>query len=145
MKLLSNDLVAGQEMPSRFTCDGENISPELHWEDFPPEAKSFALLVQDPDAPSGNFNHWLVCNIPANVSSIQQGGPLPSGSEQITNGFGEEGYGGPCPPSGTHRYFFRLYALDTEKIECSSAQELKQQIQAHKIAETELMAPYKRK
>jgi len=145
MKLLSNDLKPGQEIPSQFTCDGENTSPELHWQDAPAEAKSFALLVQDPDAPGGNFNHWLVCNIPAASNSIPQGGPLPSGATQIANDFGQEAYGGPCPPSGTHRYFFRLYALDLETIQASSFQELKQQINQHKIAETELMVPYKRK
>ena len=145
MKLLSNDIASGREMPSTFTCDGKNVSPELHWEAIPKEAKSLALVVSDPDAPGGNFDHWLVCNIPASASGIPQGGPLPSGSKEIANDFGKAAYGGPCPPSGTHRYFFRLYALGIEKIQCRNASELKQEISKHKVAETELMALYKRK
>lgn len=145
VNLSSNDLSQGQEIPSKFTCDGENVSPELHWEGVPENAKSLALVVDDPDAPMGTFYHWLVCDIPVAAKGVPQGGPLPPGSRQVANGFGKEGYGGPCPPSGTHRYFFRLYALDVEGIECGSAQEFLQAVQAHKVGETELMAPYTRK
>ncbi len=145
MKLLSNDLKQGQEIPSEFTCDGSNISPELHWEGAPAETKSFALTLRDPDAPMGTFNHWLVCNIPANILSIPKGGPIPAEATQVQNDFGKGDYGGPCPPSGSHRYYFKLYALDVEKIECTNAQQLLQQIEAHKLAEAELMAPYQRK
>lgn len=145
MKLLSNDLEQGKEIPSEFTCDGANVSPELHWEGALAETKSFALTVRDPDAPMGTFDHWLVCNISASVSSISKGGPIPQGATQIQNDFGKLDYGGPCPPSGTHRYFFKLYALDVESIDCSNKQELFNAIEAHKIDEAELMAPYQRK
>lgn len=144
MKLLSNDLAAGQAIPAEFTCDGANKSPELHWEGAPQQTKSFALTMRDPDAPGGTFDHWLVFNIPANVSIIPKGGPVPAGAEQMTNDFGEQDYGGPCPPSGTHRYYFKLYALDVEQLECKTKQELFQQIEQHKIAEAELMGTYSR-
>lgn len=144
MRLLSNDLSAGQPIPAEFTCDGVNVSPELHWEDAPEQTKSFALTVRDPDAPGGTFEHWLVYNIPANVSIIPRGGPVPAGAQQLINDFGEEDYGGPCPPRGTHRYYFKVCALDVEQLECNSEQELFQQIEQHKIDEAELMGSYQR-
>ena len=134
MKLLSNDLKAGEEMAREFTCDGSNISPELHWQDAPAETKSFALVLSDPDAPGGTFYHWLVYNIPAATTNIAQGS-VPVGAKQIANDFGKEGYGGPCPPSGSHRYFFRLYALDVETLDCNNKQELLEQIEQHKLRE----------
>ncbi len=145
MKISSNDLVEGQEIPAEFTCDGSNISPHLGWSDFPQETKSFALAVRDPDAPMGTFEHWLVCNIPANVSSIQKAGPLPSGAREVQNDFGKASYGGPCPPSGMHNYIFKVYALDVERIDCGSKQQFFQQAEGHKIAEASLTAPYSRK
>jgi len=145
MKLSSNDFEGGEMLPSEFTCDGKNISPELHWENIPAETKSLALSLRDPDAPSGTFDHWLVCNIPPIVSSIPKAGPVPGNAKQIANDFGKPSYGGPCPPSGTHRYIFRLYALDVESIECGNKQQFFQQIEEHKIAEAELISLYKRK
>jgi len=109
MNLSSNDLEQGEKIPEKFTCDGENVNPELHWDAFPEETKSFALTVRDPDAPSGDFAHWLLCNIPAETTGIAQDS-VPKGSKQVGNDFGKEGYGGPCPPSGTHRYYFKIFA-----------------------------------
>lgn len=145
MKLLSNDLRNGSEMPSEFTCEGSDISPELHWAGVPSGAKSFAIILRDPDAPSGDFAHWLVCNIPASAASIPKGGPLPKGAVQVVNDFGKKAYGGPCPPSGTHRYVFRLYALGVESVDCGSKQQFLQAVEQHKIGEAALLAPYKRK
>jgi hypothetical protein len=116
MKLKSEDFEENDFIPSRFTCDGENVSPQLYWEDVPEGARSFALSMTDPDAPGGTFIHWLVYNIPRGIRRIQRGG-LPAGARQVTNDFGSERYGGPCPPSGTHRYYFKLYALDTDSLE----------------------------
>ena len=145
MKLASSDFTNGEEIPLEFTCDGDNISPELHWDDAPTETKGFALTVRDPDAPSGTFDHWLVCNIPASAASIQAGGRLPGDAKEIENDFGDADYGGPCPPSGVHRYVFTLYALKVESIECSTAEELFAQIEEHKISEAELIGKYERK
>jgi hypothetical protein len=144
MKLESNDFEKGQPVPSQFTCDGQNISPELHWFLAPEGTKSFALSLRDPDAPSGDFVHWLVCNIPTTTTAITQNS-VPENSTQVKNDFGKTGYGGPCPPSGTHRYFFRIYALDTESINPNAKQDFFQLVEQHKIGEAELMATYQRK
>jgi len=99
-----------EEIPSRYTCQGNNINPPLVFANIPAGTKSFALIVDDPDAPMGTWVHWVVFNIPqATVTVAEQSVPGVSGS----NDFGNNDYGGPCPPSGTHRYFFKLYALDT--------------------------------
>lgn len=107
----------GGIIPKRYTCEGENLSPPLSWTGIPPEAKSLVLICDDPDAPRGTFNHWLLYNIPPSVTTLPEGLPplpsFPDGSLQGFNSFGKIGYGGPCPPPGpAHRYFFRLYALD---------------------------------
>ncbi len=144
MKLESNGFEKGQPIPSQFTCDGQNLNPELHWSQQPEETKSFALSLRDPDAPSGDFVHWLICNIPAQTTSIEQDS-VPENSLQVENDFGKKAYGGPCPPSGRHRYFFQAYALDAETISPNSKKEFFQMVEEHKIAETELMGTYKRK
>ncbi len=144
MKIESTDFKTGAAIPAEFTCDGQNLNPELHWEGAPAETKSFALTVRDPDAPSGTFDHWLVCNIPAGVSSIAKEAGAPAGSKQVPNDFGKQDYGGPCPPSGTHRYFFRLYALSVESIDCSNKDELFVALSKNKIAEAELMGTFAR-
>ena len=96
-------------IPAKFTCTGQNVSPPLQWSGVPPAAKTLTLHVDDPDAPGGHFTHWDVTQIPATTTSIPEGGHV--GAEG-TNGFGQQGYGGPCPPSGEHRYVFTLTALD---------------------------------
>jgi len=116
MRLESSAFVDGGEMPRRCTRFGADLSPELKWRDVPPEAAALALIVEDPDAPSGTWLHWLVVNIPVEPGRIPQAVPrvqnLPSGAKQGRNDYGHIGYGGPCPPPGpAHRYIFRLLAL----------------------------------
>lgn len=132
-------------IPSQFTCDGPDISPHLEWSEAPKETKSFALIVDDPDAPVGTWVHWLVCDIPPNVKSIPRNS-LPRGARQVKNDFGKVEYGGPCPPSGTHRYFFKLYALKVEKLEgVTDKRSFYKKVEENKIAEAVLMGKYKRK
>src|SRR5438552_10676499 len=103
------------KIPSKYTCDGINISPPLEWKDPPAGTQSFALIHDDPDAPSGDWVHWVVWNIPPAKSGLPENFPkdkeLKDGTRQGMTDFGKIGYGGPCPPSGSHRYFFKLYAL----------------------------------
>lgn len=139
MKLTSNDFNEGDMIDSKFTCQGQDINPQLTIEDVPSEAKSLALIVDDPDAPGGTWVHWLVKDIPINTSEIPQNS-VPG--TQVTNDFGKEAYGGPCPPSGVHRYFFKLYALDTETLEANNKEEFYQQAEQHAIAKAELMGKY---
>ena len=141
MKLTSNDFKQGGAIPKRFSCQGENVNPHLAWADVPAGTKSFALICDDPDAPAGTWVHWLVKNIPANVKEIRQNSVL---GEQVENDFGKEDYGGPCPPSGTHRYFFRLYALDVEELEADNKDDFYSQVEEHAIAKAELMGTYKK-
>lgn len=116
MHLYSPEFLMGSSIPFKYTCDGENHSPPLTWEDPPAGTKSFALIVKDPDAPNGTFTHWVLYNLPADLRQLPEGVPnhktLPDGSQQGKNDFDQIGFGGPCPPNGTHRYYFKLYALD---------------------------------
>jgi len=142
--LLSNDFQDSSEIPSKFTCDGANLNPELHWQGVPEAAKSLALVMDDPDAPGGVFTHWIVFDIPITMNRIEQGAKLPKGIVELPNDFGKRGYGGPCPPRGTHRYIFTLYALDTEKFDGTQSN-YKSFLSKHTIAKTQLMGLYKRK
>ena len=145
MKLRSEDFEENSFIPSRFTCDGEDVSPQLYWEDAPEDAKSLALSMTDPDAPSGTFIHWLVYNIPQGVRRIERGG-LPAGAIQVRNDFGSKRYGGPCPPSGTHRYYFKLCALDTDRLEEKiTRRNFFEVLQKHMIGSAALMGRYRRK
>jgi Raf kinase inhibitor-like YbhB/YbcL family protein len=110
MELISPDFKHNELIPSKFTCDGENISPTLEVFEIPEGTESLVLIVEDPDASSGTWIHWLVWNIDKNTEMIPAG-HTPAGSIEGTTSFGQPGYGGPCPPSGIHRYFFKLYAL----------------------------------
>jgi Raf kinase inhibitor-like YbhB/YbcL family protein len=112
MKITSSAFQEGANIPSQFTCDGAGTSPPLQITDIPSEAKSLALIVDDPDAPGGLFTHWTVWNIPPQTSAVGEGS-APKGMKG-TNDFSKSGYGGPCPPSGTHRYYFKIFALDRE-------------------------------
>ncbi|MEW6505612.1 MAG: YbhB/YbcL family Raf kinase inhibitor-like protein [Chloroflexota bacterium] len=117
MKISSPAFSDGASIPARFTCQGENLSPQLDWSGVPPAAKSLALVVSDPDAPGGTFIHWVLYNLPPQINGLGEGIPaserLSSGAAQGRNDFGRIGYGGPCPPPGKpHRYIFTLYALD---------------------------------
>ena len=131
-------------IPSEFTCDGRNVSPQLSWEDVPDKTKSFALSVADPDAPMRTWIHWLVHDIPKDVKSIEQGG-LPKGAKQVENDFGVKEYGGPCPPSGTHRYIFTLYALDVERLEGVNKRNFYDKVEEHTLDKAVLTGLYKRK
>jgi Raf kinase inhibitor-like YbhB/YbcL family protein len=152
MQLTSAEFQAGAEIPSRYTSDGENVSPELSWKDAPHETKSFALIVHDPDAPRpGGFTHWVVYNIGPGVGHIEE--VVPEGEEikgvgvQGKNEAGKLGYMGPAPPSGVHRYFFRLYALDCMLDLASGASftEVQLALKGHVLAQTELMGTYEKK
>ena len=116
LTLTSTAFGAGQPIPKRYTCDGENVSPPLAWSGTPAGTKSFVLIVDDPDAPGGTFTHWIVFNLPPTTKSLPEGvkpSGLPAGAGEGVNGFGKADYGGPCPPSGRHRYVHQLFALDT--------------------------------
>jgi Raf kinase inhibitor-like YbhB/YbcL family protein len=142
LKLLSKEFTDGGSIPSEFTCDGKNISPQLSWENIPTETKSFALVSDDPDA-FGGWIHWLVYDIPNNVRAIEKNS-LPAGAKQVENDFGKKPYGGPCPPSGTHRYFFRLYALDVEHLEQINKHNFVKTVEKHAIEKATIMGLYER-
>jgi Raf kinase inhibitor-like YbhB/YbcL family protein len=137
-------------IPRQYTDDGKDVSPPLAWSGLPPAAKTLALISDDPDAPVGTWVHWVLFNLPASVQSLPEQVPtdktLPNGTRQGKNDFGRIGYGGPCPPSCTHRYYFKLYALDTELnlgAGATKAQLLKA-MESHILAEGQLMGRYKR-
>lgn len=145
MKIFSPAFQNNETIPSRYTCDGENINPPLYFEEIPQETKSLVLIVDDPDAPMGNFLHWLVFNIPAETKLIEENS-VPVGAKLGKNDFGKLSYGGPCPPYGIHRYYFRLFALDTilDLPEGVSRQEVLEAIRNHILAESYLVGLYRR-
>lgn len=145
MEITSKDFQHNQPIPSIHTCDGKDISPHLTWSGAPEGAKSFALACIDPDAPMGDFIHWLVYNIPPTVSALPQGGPLPSGALEVANDFGKKPYGGPCPPSGTHRYFFTIYALKVGDLGVMSKKDFLKKVKENQLASAEIIGLYKRK
>ena len=149
-KLTSTAFVRGGPIPAKYTCDGEDITPPLQWSDPPRDTQSFALIVNDPDAPVGTWVHWVLYNLPAERRALQEGvladAELSDGSRPGQNGWRRLGYGGPCPPGGTHRYFFELYALDTA-LDLDAGASKKQVLQAmegHILAQAELMGVYSR-
>ena len=143
---------SGGDVPVKYTCQGEDVSPALSWSEAPKHTQSFALLVSDPDAPSGDFTHWVLFDVPASARQLPESVPaseqLPDGSRQGVNGFRRTGYGGPCPPAGKpHRYYFRLYALD-KKLDLppgATRDAVESAIQGHVLAPAELMGRYQRK
>jgi Raf kinase inhibitor-like YbhB/YbcL family protein len=141
---------SGGKIPSKFTCDGENISPALQWGPVPEGTVTFALIADDPDAPSGTWVHWVIYNIPPGVTNLPEKTTLPfekeTGAISGKSSFGKGGYGGPCPPGGTHRYFFKIYALDTNLTlpALSSKQDLLKAMEGHIIGQGELMGTYQR-
>jgi Raf kinase inhibitor-like YbhB/YbcL family protein len=150
IKVTSSAFAEGGLIPPKYTCDGDDVSPPLTWESVPDGAKSVALVCDDPDAPMGTFVHWVLYNLPAGVRELSESVPtdatLPSGAKQGISGFGRPGYGGPCPPGGTHRYFFKLYALDTLVELPSGARkaDLLGAMKGHILAQGQLMGKYKR-
>jgi Raf kinase inhibitor-like YbhB/YbcL family protein len=144
MKVWSPDFKEGGPIPARFTCDGEGLSPALAWSGVPDEAKSLALVVDDPDAPAGTWVHWVVVNLPPRTPGLAAGGPLPEGAREVPNDFGRPAYGGPCPPSGTHRYFFKLYALDASELTGLTRRTFDAEIARHARAQAQTMGTYRR-
>jgi Raf kinase inhibitor-like YbhB/YbcL family protein len=151
VQLTSASFREGEPIPRQFTCDGEDRSPALGWSEVPVETRSFILICDDPDAPRGTWVHWLLYNLPAQAIELQPGVPqkaeLPSGARQGTNDSGDLGYSGPCPPPGKpHRYFFRLYALDTSLKLATGVNrpELEAAMEGHVLASATVMGTYER-
>jgi Raf kinase inhibitor-like YbhB/YbcL family protein len=140
------------EIPPRYTCQGENVSPPLNWSGLPPGTRSLVLIVHDPDAPDPaapkmTWVHWLLYNLPPETAGLEEAiKTLPSGTEEGLNDWKRTGYGGPCPPIGRHRYFHKLYALDTllSKLQQPSKAQLESAMQGHILAQAELIGTYRK-
>jgi len=152
IQLTSDAFRHGDPIPSRYTCDGENISPQLSWGTVPDGTKSIAIIVEDPDAPRGTFLHWILYNLPPATTKLPEHVPedrrLPRGGEQGMNDMRTVGYFGPCPPPGRpHRFFFRLYALDTMlgTLSGGGSQAFHKAVEGHVLGEGELMGTYARR
>jgi len=145
LKITSSAFHEGGNIPSKFTCDESDTSPPLQITGIPSNAKTLVLIADDPDAPGGLFTHWLVWNIPPKTNSIAEGS-APKGVHG-TNDFGKSGYKGPCPPPGTHRYSFKIYALDRELDLRSGAKrsQVDAAMKGHVVAQGELVGRYSRK
>ena|SRR5436190_7182171 len=143
LRVLSTAFSHDGQIPSKYTCEGENINPPLEVSGYPPNTKSLAMIVEDPDAPRGVYDHWVVWNIPPGQAIAQDSRPGVAGR----NSFGNTDYGGPCPPSGSHRYFFKVYALDSQlNIEPGSDKKaLQNAMKEHVLASGELMAHYQKR
>jgi Raf kinase inhibitor-like YbhB/YbcL family protein len=145
IQLTSSAFKEGEAIPRRYTCDGENLSPALSWSGVPQGTASLALIVDDPDAPAGTWVHWVLADLPVDLPGLPESAPG-SGVEGV-NGFRKTGYGGPCPPRGsTHRYYFKLYALDKTlglKTGMSKA-DVEKAMQGHILAQGQLMGRYSR-
>ncbi len=145
MKITSSAFENNSKIPSKYTCEDKNINPPLEFSDTPKETKSLVLVVDDPDAPSKTWVHWVVYNIDPSTARINESS-VPQEALQGTTDFGKPGYEGPCPPSGTHRYFFKLYALDTilEAPDGLTKQQVLEKVRDHVIEEAELVGLYSR-
>jgi hypothetical protein len=143
MKLTSPAFTQEEQIPEEYTCDGENVNPPLTIAEVPEGTQSLALMVEDPDAPSGTWSHWLIWNLKPESTEIMEDS-VPEGAIQGTNDFKEVGYNGPCPPSGTHRYIFRLYALDAlvSLEEGADRGELEEAMEEHILDSAELVGLY---
>ncbi len=152
MQLSCEAFAEGAEIPAKFTCDDKDVSPPLKWSGAPAGTKSFAVVVDDPDAPMGTWVHWVLYNLPGTETELSEGTPrtesIPSGAKQGLNDFRKIGYGGPCPPPGKpHRYMFKVYALDAmlELKPGATKKQLEQAMGKHILAQAQLMGTYKRK
>ncbi|RKY46151.1 MAG: YbhB/YbcL family Raf kinase inhibitor-like protein [Candidatus Omnitrophota bacterium] len=151
LELKSSAFGNGDYIPSRYTCDSLNFSPPLEWEGVPPQTKSFVIICDDPDAPFKVWVHWVIYNIPSSKRKLEENipcqGVLADGTLQGVNDFKRLGYGGPCPPPGAaHRYFFKIYALDTilDLKEGASKREVLEKMKGHILDKGELVGLYKR-
>lgn len=151
LELKSNAFVSGQSIPAKYSCIGRNISPGLTWSDPPAGTQSFALIVDDPDAPMGIWVHWVLYNIPAERRSLEEEIPVTgknvANTNHIfvgTNSSGNIRYDGPCPPGGTHRYYFKLYALDTTigLLPGATKEDVLREMDGHILAQAELMGTF---
>jgi Raf kinase inhibitor-like YbhB/YbcL family protein len=144
MKIISSAFENNSKIPAKYTCDGENVNPPLSFSDIPSNAKSLALIMDDPDAPSGTWVHWIVFNINPKITSVEEG-TIPAESKEGITSFGKKGYGGACPPNGTHRYFFKLYALDAVlNLTNPDKTTLEKEMQGHILDKAELIGLYSR-
>ncbi|MBI4080451.1 MAG: YbhB/YbcL family Raf kinase inhibitor-like protein [Candidatus Levybacteria bacterium] len=152
MKINSSAFEHNSPIPAKYTCQGEDVNPPLQFTDVPKESKSLALIVDDPDAmpagmqaPSKTWVHWVVYNIPPSVTTVGENSE-PKGGTQADTDFGKDSYGGPCPPSGVHRYFFKLYALDTtlDLPEFADKAMLEEAMKGHVLEQAELMGLYQK-
>jgi len=141
--LTSSAFSNGNSIPTQFTCDGNDTPPPLHVSDPPEGTQSFALIMNDPDAPNGTFTHWLAYNIPVSKNELHA-----TAGKTLKNSFGRDGYGGPCPPPGhgSHRYYFTIYAVDVPSLELSgrNREALEAALKTHTLAKTQLMGQYER-
>ena len=150
IKITSSAFEDGGMIGAKYTCDGADVSPPLKWGAVPEGAKSVALICDDPDAPMGTWVHWVLFNMPAETKELAENIPadeiLPDGAKQGVSDFGRIGYGGPCPPSGTHRYFFKIYALDAEVDLAAGANksQLVAAMEGHILGQGQLIGKYKR-
>jgi len=151
IRLSSHEFEDGGMIPEKYTCDGAGVSPSLRWTEVPANTESIALIMEDPDAPGGNFVHWIIFNLPASMTEIPESAPreqiLANDAQQGMNSFVKVGYGGPCPSSGVHRYYFRVYALDQSlSLESGATErEVRDAIKGHILAQGELMGRYAKK
>jgi Raf kinase inhibitor-like YbhB/YbcL family protein len=151
IKITSPAFDDGGLIPKKYTCDGGNVLPPLRWDAVPPGTESIAIICEDPDAPSGVWVHWILFNLPAECRELTENLPddetLPDGTRQGVNDFGSIGYGGPCPPWGIHRYFFRIFALDHQLdiVHLVDKDVLKLAMEGHILAAGQLMGRYQRK
>lgn len=152
MKLTSTAFAHGADIPSRHTCEGDDVSPPLAWTDVPSGAKSLALIVDDPDAPDPaapqrTWVHWVVVDLPPDSDGLPGGGALPTGARDGLNDWKRAGYGGPCPPIGRHRYFFKLHALDMTlpALRQPTKAALEEAMKGHVLAQAELLGTYQKR
>ena len=154
LSIQSKSFKHNEMIPARYTCDGQDISPLLEWSGIPAEAKSLVLIVDDPDAPDPaapkmTWVHWVMYNIPVHAQGLEENIPaasFPAGTKEGINDWGRTGYGGPCPPIGRHRYFFKLYALDTvlTDLQQPTKVQVEKAIEGHILAKAELVGTYQR-
>jgi Raf kinase inhibitor-like YbhB/YbcL family protein len=142
LTVTSSAFSQNEAIPSEYTCDGAEKTPPLSWSGVPSDAKSVAILVDDPDAPKGTFTHWLITNLPPNETSLSENGSLPQGAMAAKNGKGATGYTAPCPPTGSHHYHFRVYALDKTLAQPASRAAFMNEIKGHVLAQGELVGTY---
>jgi Raf kinase inhibitor-like YbhB/YbcL family protein len=153
-QLLSSTFAHGGSIPRRYTCDGQDLSPALHWSDAPAGTQSFALIMDDPDAPDPSapkmvFVHWVLYNLPPGITRLKEGftsSDLPAGAALGLNDWKRAAYGGPCPPTGRHRYFFKLYALDSKlpALGRPGKADLERAMRGHVLGEAVLIGTYQR-